>query len=192
MLTDSLAQVLRDRLRRIEVRIADEQREAVTRDARREHAGRELSANDLRDAHDHVVADVHAEVLVEHVQAVDVDVDHALVALQCLRRQQRLGTLLERRARQQTGRRVVRIHEYVGDAACEQLDDADLPQVEILLVRRLEQHEHAEHLLRPVHDRAPTAPCTESRRAVRRQRTGSRSSSAGAAGSTRAAAGAYA
>ena len=93
--------------------------------------GDRLLPDRLGDAHDDVVADVHAEVLVQHVQPVDVDVDDAVVLAQQFGREHRVGTLLERRPRQQAGGRVVRVHQDVGDAAAEQLDDAHLPQVEV-------------------------------------------------------------
>ena len=64
--------------------------------------GVRLRRIDVRHAHDDVVADVHAEVLVQHVQAVDVDVDDAVVAVRSdAGVSSALRALLERRARQQ-------------------------------------------------------------------------------------------
>ncbi len=94
---------------------------------------------------------MHAEVLVQHVQPVEVDVDHAVVLLQRRGRQHRQRALLERGAREQPRGRIVRIHQDVGDATAEQLDDAHLAQVEVRRVHALEQHEHAVHALRTVH-----------------------------------------
>ncbi len=151
---EPVTKVLSDALRDVERGVADEQREAVARDARGEHPRRQRAADGVRDAHDHLVAHVHAEVLVQHVQAIDVDVDDAVVALQRLGRQQVLRALLERGTRQQPGRRVIGVHQDVRHATCEQLDQPHLAEVEVHRARLLEQREDAEHALRAVHHRA--------------------------------------
>ena len=87
------------------------------------------------------------------MQAVDVDVDHAVVAV-VAGRQHRLRPFLERRPRQQAGRGVVGVQQDEGDAARQQLDDAHLAKVEVRGLQRLEQRQHAEHALRAVHDGA--------------------------------------
>ncbi len=139
---------------RVDAAVRHEDGEAVARNPRGLHARREIAANDLRDAHDDLVTDVHAEILVQHVQAIEIDVDHAIVARERLRRQHRLHALLERRAGQQPGRRVVGVQQDVGDAAREQLDDPHLAQVEVGRFFGLEEHQDAEHALRALHHRA--------------------------------------
>ena len=148
---ERLPQVLGDVLGRVDRRLGHEDGETVARDAGREHARRKALPDALGDAHDHRVADVHAEVLVQHVQAVDVDVDDAVVLLQRLRRQHGVGALLEGGPRQQARRRIVRVHQDVGDAAPEQFDDAHLAQVEVRRMQALEQHQHAVHALGAMH-----------------------------------------
>ena len=147
-------QVVGDFMRRVDRRLGHEDGKTVARNACREHARCEALPDDLGDAHDHRVTHVHAEVLVQHVQAVDVDVDDAVVLLQCLWRQHDVGALLESRSRQQARRRVVRVQQDEGDAAPEQFDDAHLAQVEVRSLQGLEQHEHAVHALGAVHHRA--------------------------------------
>ena len=66
-----------DLLREVERAVGQEHREAVARDARRERARPRLLAQHLGDLADQLVADVHAEVVVDDVHAVDVHVQHA-------------------------------------------------------------------------------------------------------------------
>ena len=153
-LLERAPQVVGNAVGRVHRRLGHEDREAVAGDPRCEHAWRKALPDDLGDAHDHRIADVHAEVLVQQVQAVDVDIDDAVFLAQDFGRQGGLYALLERGPREQARRRIVGVEQDVGDASPEQLDDAHLAQVEVRGAQFLEEHEHAVHALRPVHDRA--------------------------------------
>ena len=80
-----IAQHLRELPPAIQRRLAHQHGEAVAGDARGEHSRRKRPADHLGDAHDHLISHVQTEVLVEHVQAVDVGVDDAGLACASVR-----------------------------------------------------------------------------------------------------------
>jgi hypothetical protein len=151
-LADRIAQTAEERARSVELFVREEQCEAIARDARREHIGRQLRADRLGDAHDDGVADVHAVVLVDHVQAIDVGVSDAVFARVAFEDCQR--ALLERRTRQQSRARVVRVLQHVGDVASHHLDHAHLARIEVAAREPLEQHQQANDVLPALADRA--------------------------------------
>jgi hypothetical protein len=108
-----------------------------------ERARPRLAAQHLGDLADHLVADVHAEVVVDDVQAIDVEVEHAVRAFVGRAGQRGPDLHLERGARQQRGRRVEVVLQDAGHLARQQLGEPLGAQVEIGLLRGAEQREEA-------------------------------------------------
>ncbi len=149
---DRLAQAVEEHARTLETFVREEQREAIAGDARSENVGGQARADRLGDADDGRVADVHAVVLVDHVQAIDVGVGDAVLARAAFERRE--GALLERRTRQQFRARVVCVLQHVGDVASHHLDHAHLARIEVGAGEPLQQHQQADDMLPALADRA--------------------------------------
>jgi hypothetical protein len=119
--------------------------ETVAGDPRGERTGRAPAADDVGDLGDHLVADVHAEVLVDHVQLVEVDVDDRVALGGAAPGDQRGDRLLERGPGRQAGRRVETRQQDRRHLAGEQFGDARLPEPEVVGVGGAEQREEAHH-----------------------------------------------
>ena len=103
-----------------------------------------MLAQQLADLRDGLVADVHAEVFVDDVQLVDVDVQQApaLVARIGLVEHE-LDALFERGARQQAGQRVVAGFDAGRHAARQQVREMHVAADEFRRVELAEQRQHA-------------------------------------------------
>ncbi len=142
------AQHLPDLVREIERAVGQEHREAVAGDARRERAGPRLLAQHLGDLADHLVADVHAEVVVDQVHAVDVEVQHALGHRLAPRRELAAHLRLERGAREQRRQLVEVVLQRGRDLARQQLDEPLGARLEVGRVFGAEQREEPAHAAR--------------------------------------------
>ena len=134
--------------------LRDERREPVSRNARRQRLRRQRLRHALRDADDHVVADVHAEGFVDDVQPVDVEIEDDV----------RVGRRPPPSSAVAWRSKACRVMSPVLVSYCawmmtvdslrQHFGDARLLQVEILRARRIEQREHAHDPLRGMPHRA--------------------------------------
>jgi hypothetical protein len=127
--------------------------EAVARNARRERARARLPAQHFGDLADQLVADVHAEVVVDHVQAVDVHVQDAFRRRLAARGELAADLCLEGGAREQGRQRVEVVRERGRRLARQQLDQALGARVEERGARLAEHHEEAGHAAGRMADR---------------------------------------
>jgi hypothetical protein len=90
---------------------------------------------------------VHAEGLVDDVQAVDVQIQYAMRGRLAGRGEHRFGLALERMTGHETGADVVLRLDDDGDFLRQKLGDARLMRIEIAGARRIEERHHAHHAL---------------------------------------------
>jgi hypothetical protein len=129
--------------------------ETVAGDARRHRVRRQVFAQQVADLRDGLVADVHAEVFVDDVQLVDVDVQQAPAPRARLGLDEHeLDALLERGARQQAGERVVAGLDAGGHAARQQVGEVHVAADELRRVEPAEQRQHARGAARALAQRA--------------------------------------
>ncbi len=107
----------------------------------------------LRHTDDHVVADMHAESLVDDMQPVDVEIEND-VRIGAVRSEQAGGLTLERLARHEPGAAVVLCLDDDGRALRQHFGDPRLLHVEIRRTGRIEQRQHAHDALRMMPNRA--------------------------------------
>ena len=103
-----------------------------------------MLAQQVADLRDRLVAHVHAEVFVDDVQLVDVDVQQAPALPRAIGLgEHELHALLERGARQQPGQRVVTGLDARRDLAREQVGEVHVAADELRRLELAEQREHA-------------------------------------------------
>jgi hypothetical protein len=147
-LLGTLAQRL-GKLGRILERRGQHDGKAIAGDARATGAGRHAIANQLTQQCDHAIAHRHAVIVVDDVQAVDIDEQCA--PRRGLRRgriravfERAAHALFEGRTRQQTGQRVIAVSEHRGDAAGEQFGQARMMRREFRGGLGAKQRQHAD------------------------------------------------
>ena len=105
---------------------------------------RQMLAQQVADLRDRLVAHVHAEVFVDDVQLVDVDVQQApALAARVAVAEHELDALLERGARQQAGQRVVAGFDAGGDSCASEIREMHVAADEFRRLELAEQREHA-------------------------------------------------
>ena len=124
-------QHLSDLLPEFERAVRQEHREAVAGNARGERAGARLLAEHFGDLADQLVADVHAEVVVDDMHAVDVHVEHAFRRRLSARGELRANLGLEGRAREERGQRVEVVLQRGRGLSREELDEPLRARLEI-------------------------------------------------------------
>ena len=140
---DAFAQAFAEHRRLVDLRGHDD-REAIAGDARRHRIRRQMLAQQFADLRDGLVAHVHAEVFVDDVQLVDVDVQQApALTARFAFDEHELDALLERGARQQSRERVVTGLDARGDASRQQVGEMHVAADEFRRFELAEQREHA-------------------------------------------------
>ena len=140
---DALAQSFAEHRRLVDLRGHDH-REAVAGNARGHGIRRQMLAQQVADLRDGLVAHVHAEVFVDDVQFVDVDVQQApALTARLAFDEHELDALFERGARQQPRERVVTGLDAGGDAPRQQVGEMHVAADEFRCLELAEQREHA-------------------------------------------------